>query len=472
MQPPQQQAPRIDLTNEALWVPVYRHLLYVTKRRRLIYGSRDSAKSYAAAQLIVVAMMDGSKYCKVLLLRKVYDQIKDSQYQTIKDVVRDWGLNDYFIFRESPLQIICKLTGWRALAKGLDKSGKAKSIKDPSVAWIEEVDELTELDYQQTTLSLRGPVKVQEVLTFNPPVENHWLVKRFFVTPRSSWERHDGSHTVVPSSDPDTHILHTTFWMNPYCTPDRVKEFMVMRAKMPSYYLSQGLGLIAKEVKGTRWIDTFSRIEHHRAVAFNPALPVHLSFDQNNLPYATCLMFQVQPMDRDGVVYVDLLREYCIMPPHNSTEDICQRFTLNYGQHRPEVYIYGDPTGGNDNQRKRRAEAKNHYAAIETDLAPFLHRRSKRVLRKAPPVIGRRRVLDTILTGSTYIRLRVHPTCVNMTDDFEYLLEDGNGGFLKPVVKDEHTKQQWEERGHCMDALIYFLHQAFTKTYTKLSCRK
>ena len=117
-------------------------------------GGRGSGKSVAAARLLIYrAIME--PYLKCILIRKVYDTVKESMYDTIKEEVDALGLNDFFEFKVSPMEIRCK-NGNRFICRGLDKASKLKSIKDPSMVWYEEGNEITQEDFEVVTTSVRS----------------------------------------------------------------------------------------------------------------------------------------------------------------------------------------------------------------------------------------------------------------------------------------------------------------------------
>jgi phage terminase large subunit len=163
----------IDFSNPRIFNPIYLPLLNDSHRYLLMYGGRDSAKSYFAAQKVIIDTMR-KPYSRIILVRKAYAHIKDSQFQTIKDIVQSYGLSDHFHFTENPLRIVFKKNGNMIIARGLDKEHKTKSIKDPTGVWYEEMNEISFNDFIKTTTSLRGGI-IQEIATFNPEMETDWI---------------------------------------------------------------------------------------------------------------------------------------------------------------------------------------------------------------------------------------------------------------------------------------------------------
>ena len=242
----------IDLSNPDIYNPVYLPLLEDHNRYLLMYGGRDSAKSYFAAQKVIIDTMH-KPYSRFILVRKVYADIKDSQYQTIKDIVMTYGLMDHFHFTENPLRIVFKRNGNTILARGLDKEHKTKSIKDPTGVWYEEMNEIKFNDFIKTTTSLRGGV-IQEIATFNPEMETDWINSYFFPN-KQSYEKPDGNFHWVNSIRNDTTILHTTYNDNKYCTEQSVELLESFKETDENYYKIYSLGLWGGVLEGLIYED-------------------------------------------------------------------------------------------------------------------------------------------------------------------------------------------------------------------------
>lgn len=472
------EAPVFDLSDERLWIPAYAPVFRTRKKIILLYGSRNSGKSEVGAQKTLVRTLDPSIQTKGILVRKHDNKIRESQWNTLREIVSKYGWGEYFRFALSPLGIRC-FNSNRLLAVGLNDPNGAKSIRNPNFCWIEEGDQLEEEDFRQLMFSIRGN-DVQIVITTNPPKEGHWLLKRFFpgtiesdgtFTLDRSFERPDGLFTEVPSTDPDCLILHTCYKHNPFRGPD--VDAMMERERLISEeaYRVNCLGLIGRNNNGSRWLKKFSYKEHVRKVEPDWDYPVHLTYDQNYLPYMTQIAIQCVPVvDDDGeeVTEIRIFREYCIPPPDNSSEELCAAFIAEYAEFDPYVFVCGEPGGDSNSARKTKNEAKHHYFVIMRELEDF--NPTLRVSSSAPSIKGRQHFMEKVLDpgyNATGLRLVIDPSCRHMIGDLENLVEDENGGYVKKRIKDEETGQSWEERGHCMDALIYFFFQTYRKLYRK-----
>lgn len=220
-----------------------------------LYGGRDTGKSHYVPQRFLKAALV-LPYFKGVLVRKQFNTIKESQWATIKDMAEEMNVAQYFEFNKSPLEIRC-VTGNRILARGLDDPQKIKSLKDPTHVWFEEADQISEDDWETVSLSMRNSrgTKTEEWFTFNAGSPKHWIVERFFPDP-ATFEKPDGSHSWVTSTDPDAVILHTTYRDNEWLTEERLSRFLQLKARKPKRYKLHGLGLFGRDLEGALWNDT------------------------------------------------------------------------------------------------------------------------------------------------------------------------------------------------------------------------
>lgn len=163
--------------------PAYLPLLDDEAHRYIVmYGGAGSGKSVFAAQRLIVRMMS-KKLCNVLVVRKVGDTNRTSTFALLRQIISRWGL--YSLFDITDLRIVCKVTGNECIFKGLDDPEKIKSVTfakgELTDIWIEEASEITEEDFNQLDIRLRGKgIHGQITLTFNPVNILHWLKRRFF----------------------------------------------------------------------------------------------------------------------------------------------------------------------------------------------------------------------------------------------------------------------------------------------------
>ena len=203
--------------------------LFTNKMRyELPWGGAGSGKSHMVARKVLYRILK-EKDCKhnFLIIRKVDITIKRSVFTLIKNVIAIWGLTDEFHVNLTDKTITYKENGSQIMFSGLDDVEKLKSIEGVTSIWVEEATELTQEDFEQLDLRLRGSTKYikQITMTFNPISEQHWIKAVFFDDPI------DGVFT-----------LKTTYLDNAFID-DEYKMVMDNKKKTnPRYYNIYALG--------------------------------------------------------------------------------------------------------------------------------------------------------------------------------------------------------------------------------------
>lgn len=205
-------------------------------RYRVCKGSRASKKSKTTA-LWFISNLSKEKYraANLLVIRKTFRTLKDSCFTELKWAINRLGLQNTWIAKESPLEIVNIETGQKIYFRGLDDPLKVTSITvDVGVLcwlWIEEAYEImSEADFDTIDESIRGEVPdglfKQITLTFNPWNEHHWMKKRFFDC----------------EPDPDILALTTNYLCNEWLDASDKKLFETMKKNNPRRYAVAGLG--------------------------------------------------------------------------------------------------------------------------------------------------------------------------------------------------------------------------------------
>ncbi len=219
---------RVVIPKEA-FNPVYLPLLRESESRYLVlYGGAGSGKSLFTVQRLLVRLMEQPGR-NLLVARAVAATHRDSTYALFKQVIGRWGLSGLFKCSNSELRITC-INGSEVIFKGLDDPEKLKSVTFPSGEltdiWIEEASELSEGQFNQLDLRLRGQGPSKQItLTFNPISSVHWLKRRFFDSP-----------------DPRARVLKTTYKDNLFLDEDYRRTLEGYRESDPYYYQVYCLG--------------------------------------------------------------------------------------------------------------------------------------------------------------------------------------------------------------------------------------
>lgn len=202
---------------------------------------------------------------------------------------------------------------------------------------------------------------------------------------------------------------------------------------------------------GGEFYSSFSATRHVGEVGFIQGLPLHVTFDQNVMPYITALVYQVE-QTANGI-NLRQIKEYCLENPNNTTERLCQAIIADYGDRITGMFFYGDASG---HKRDTRGNGTDYDIAART-LAKYLNNSSDRTDRSNPPVLQRRDFINNILDGKTRWRVMIDQGCKKTVADLTYLKQDPNGVKWKEKEKDPSSGQTYEKYGHTSDAMDYFL---------------
>ena len=197
-----------------------------SNRFEVYFGGAASGKSYFVAQKKLFANLTKERRV-TLIARKVGRTNRYSTFALIEGLIKSWGLARFFRINKSDLYIINETNGNRLLFVGREDVEKLKSIAGVTDIWIEEASEITEDDFKQINLRLRGSeVKEKQIiLSFNPVSANHWLKKYFF------------------DNKPENCVsIHSTYKDNRFLSDDDRAEIERLAEVDPVYWRIYGLG--------------------------------------------------------------------------------------------------------------------------------------------------------------------------------------------------------------------------------------
>lgn len=206
------------------FVPLFKN----KHRYEIPWGGAGSGKSHIVARKLLFRLISETHVKhNILIIRKVDRTIKKSVWQLMKNIISLWGLRSDFKFNSTDRTMAYIPTGSQFMFSGLDDVEKLKSIEGVTSIWIEEATELSQEDFEQVDLRLRGEFNClkQIILTFNPISEQHWVKKIFFDDPI------DGVFT-----------LKTTYLDNSFIDDDYKLVMENKKKSNPRYYNIYALG--------------------------------------------------------------------------------------------------------------------------------------------------------------------------------------------------------------------------------------
>lgn len=216
-------------------------------------------------------------------------------------------------------------------------------------------------------------------------------------------------------------------------------------------------------VLGGEFYSSFNRLKHVQKLTYNKDIPIHITFDQNSVPYNSCSIWQIT--GANGIWDMKCIDEIALTNPHNSTEEVCEAVSQKYGIHMKKTgfFYYGDASGHNRSTMNK--EYKHHYQIVESVLRPYLVNGSDRTAASNPSVSRRRDFINAIFEEKFPIRIMIDESCKYLIADLMFLKQGKDGDKDKQIVTDPETKDKYQKYGHLSDGMDYILTSLFTDYY-------
>lgn len=211
--------------DKGIFNEAYLPVLDSNNRYNVLIGGSGSGKSvYATQHYLQKLMKDPGR--KLLVIRKIGRTLRDSVWAEFSSTISKWGINQLVEKRVSVFEM--ELANRSSiLFRGLDDSEKIKSIEGLTDIWIEEANEITETDFFQLDLRLRGKARIpyQIMLTLNPNDYYSWVKKTF-----------------VDNKADDAFVLNTNYKDNKFLDDRYIKVLEDLINKDMTYYRIYALG--------------------------------------------------------------------------------------------------------------------------------------------------------------------------------------------------------------------------------------
>lgn len=144
-----------------------------------LVGGYGSSKSFHIAAKIVLKCLEEKR--KVLVVREVYETIRDSCFSLLNEIISILGVEDIVQSKKSPMEINFS-NGSQIIFRGLDKVEKLKSINGVSIIWLEECSETKYAGYKELLGRLRHMTLSNHIiLSTNPVGTDNWTYSHFFI---------------------------------------------------------------------------------------------------------------------------------------------------------------------------------------------------------------------------------------------------------------------------------------------------
>nr|DAV86672.1 MAG TPA: terminase large subunit [Caudoviricetes sp.] len=452
-----------------------------TIRFIILYGGSSSGKSYSVAQTILIqTLQDGEN---TLVMRKVGASILKTIYEDYKVAAAGLGISHLFKFQQNTIK--CLVNGAKIDFSGLDDPEKIKGISNYKRVQLEEWSEFEHPDFKQLRKRLRGKKGQQIICTFNPISESHWIKKEFI--DKDKW--HDVPMTVtiagkelpkeltkvksvkknaprqilnlrtkqIEEQAPNTVIIQSTYLNNFWVvgSPDGtygfydeqcVADFEYDRVHDPDYYNVYALGEWGVIRTGSEFFGSFNRGKHSGEHKYIPDLPIHISVDNNVLPYISVSYWQV---DFTTGIKVWQFHETCAESPNNTVKKSSKLVAkyLKDIRYSDKVYLHGDAStkAANSIDDEKRSWMDLFIDTLQKEGFEI----EDKVGNKNPSVAMTGEFINAIFDCTVPgIEIYIDESCSVSIEDYMSVQKDANGAILKTKVKNKTTLQTYEEHGH------------------------
>ena len=214
-------AKQMQQTNNKAFLPLFAE----NKRFLVLMGGAGSGKSIFAGRKILERCATESGH-RMLVCRKVAKTLRQSCFEQLRNQAMTHYASSVAKIYTGDMKITFK-SGSVILFAGIDDVEKLKSIYELTGMWIEEASEISEADFNQLNIRMRGKTIIykQVIVTFNPISITHWLKKRF-------WDR----------KDPRAKTHHSTYLDNPFLEEEDRVTLNDFKDTDPYYYAVYCLG--------------------------------------------------------------------------------------------------------------------------------------------------------------------------------------------------------------------------------------
>lgn len=355
------------------------------------------------------------------------DQAKRIWWQDLKDLSPKWAVRS---ISESELTITFQ-TGARLLIVGLDRPQRIEGIPLDGI----DIDEIAEVKRESWEQSIRPALS-----TAGRPPGWAWFTGR----PKGRGLFYDLYHNSGTKDGWDSFT-----WTS--ATVVDAAEIAQARADLDPLTFAQEYEAQWVVFDGLAYYQ-WKPAQHLRRLEYDPAKPLILCFDFNVDPGVAAVL---QEQVVDGETRTCVIGEVHI-PRNSNTPAVCRKLAADWGHHKGDVYVYGDPAGG----ARHTAQTQGTDWDIVRDIlrGPFGDRMLWRVAKKAPYVRDRINAVNSRLCSTDgTVRFAVDPSkAPNVVRDFEgvTLLQGGSG---------EVDKKGCERQGltHLSDAIGYYIAEKY-----------
>lgn len=426
------------------WTPLRPHaeqqrLVQSTARFRVVAAGRRSGKTeHGKRRLVRSCIRPPNVHIPTFAAAApTRDQAKRIWWQDLKDLSPSWAVSS---ISESELTIRY-VTGAQLMVVGLDRPQRIEGIPLDGI----DVDEIAEVRRDSWEQSIRPALS-----TPGRPPGWAWFTGR----PKGRGLFYDLFQRGLTKADGWDSFTWTSATI---VDPAEIEQ---ARADLDPLTFAQEYEAAWVTFTGLAYYQ-WSPADHYRTLQPIPDQPVAFCFDFNVEPGVAAIV-QEQTLPGELEPRTCVVGEVHI-PRNSNTPAVCRKLIADWQNHKGDVLIYGDPSGGA--RHTSQENLRTDWELVREILRPvFGDRMHWRVPKRQPIVRDRVNAVNSRLKSTSgVVRFAVDPKrAPHVVKDFEgvTLLEGGSG---------EIDKRACEAQGltHLSDAIGYYIAERYPVTSRK-----
>jgi hypothetical protein len=433
--------PRTEKQQEA-------HRLLIDNRIVLYGGAIRGAKTYWGCFEIITLCFEFPN-SRWLMLRESRVVLEATLIKTFTEnflnkgfqqYVKNFALGDLVVTWNNGSQILF-------MGENYDKDKDLNRFRGLEIngAFIDEVNEIQEQTFDKVVERagswFHSPNCPTRILMSCNPAQN-WVKDRFY----NKWK----NGTLPPGQA----YIQARISDNPHIPPDYLESLKMLPRYQYEVFVNGDWDIALK--MGGEFYKCFELDQHVGVVQYDPALPLHISWDDNVNPYLPCGIFQLHG------THVKMIDEIAGTNPNNTIKAVCNEFIRKFPNHTSGLFVYGDATA--DKEDTKLEKGYNFFRLITDALQKY--RPSLRVMKSNPSVVMRGNWLNTCLEKELAgVKVTISEKCHKTINDFVLLKEAADGTKSKEMEVDPKTKVRYQKVGHFTDLFDYLMCSAFATQF-------
>jgi hypothetical protein len=408
----------------------------------LVAAGRRSFKTEAAKRRLIKKAIRFTKYPdgRFFACAPVQQQAKDIFWKDLKDYTPTWALAHQDRLRDiSESELTIRL--WQGVivkVAGLDKPARIEGGSWDGGVVDEYADCRPDVlqDHIYPMLARGGWIDIIGV----PGGRNHY---------------YQLAQDIINERIPNARYFHwkASEVLHWYLGVEGASEFLSrMKSQMDSMSYAQEFDADWVTMEGLVYYCFNSSRNVDKNVVYDPSLPLCLALDFNVKPGVASIAQEVKASTRDDrLSYLRIIDEIWI-PKNSTTPRVCEEFLRRYRDHKGDVKMYGDATGGLPGSAK---VLGSDWDLVRRVIKPvFKDRLIDCVEHRNPPERVRVNCVNSrIQSADGKVWVKINPKCVHTIQDFE--------GVTYAKGSNDIDKKSDSFLTHLSDAIGYLCHRLY-----------